>query len=401
MEFTAEQRMEATERVLGRVSGARPGPTLLCIAGVHGNEPAGVRAVANVLDRLAPRADHMRGDLVALSGNRQALAAGRRFIDRDLNRAWTDERLERLRGANGLAALDVEDREQIELLGAIEDAIEGARGPVYVLDLHTTSGAGGPFTTFGDTLPNRTFAAQLPVPMILGFEEQLEGTLPAFLGRHGLVTVVYEAGQHQEPRAVDRAEAGVWIAAEAAGLLPEGWVPEATWGRKLLRRDVEGLPRVMEMRYRHAIGPTDQFRMEAGFRNFQPVAAGQTIARDVRGDVRVREAGRILMPLYQAQGEDGFFLIREFTPLWLHASYVLRRMRVDRFAHLLPGVSREAASPDMVRVHKRVARWYALQLFHLLGFRKQEDSGDLLVLHRRRYDEVRYLRRGPRPEPLR
>ena len=271
---------------------------------------------------------------------------------------------------------------------------------MYVLDLHTTSGGGGPFTAFGDTLPNRAFAAHVPVPMILGLEEQLEGTLLAFLGRHGLVAVVFETGQHEEPRAVDRAEAGVWLAAAAVGLMPEAALPEAAAGRKFLQRESAAVPRVMEMRYRHAIGPGDAFRMDPGYRNFQPVALGQSVARDVRGAVRVHERGRILMPLYQAQGEDGFFLIREVTPLWLSVSYALRRMGADRLAPFLPGVRRDPAAPDIVRVDKRVARWYALQLFHLLGFRKEEDAGDVLVLWRRRWDDARYVRRGPHPEPL-
>jgi len=390
----------AVERVLGRVSGKRPGPTLLCIAGLHGNEPAGVSAASTVLERLAPRARVMRGDVVALAGNRRALAAGCRFIDRDLNRAWTDERLDRMRREGRLNGT-AEDHEQVELLGAIEEVVGAARGPVYVLDLHTTSGGGGPFTTFGDTLPNRAFATHLPVPMILGIEELLEGTLLAFLGGHGLVAVVYETGQHTEPAAADRAEAGIWLEIGALGLLPERHLPEARTARAFLRGDTEALPRLMEMRYRHPIGPEDQFRMNPGWENFRPVEPGQPLARDVRGEIVANQGGRMLMPLYQAQGEDGFFLIREFAPFWLRVSRVLRTLRADHLLHLLPGVGRDPARPDTLIVRKHVARWYALQLFHLLGYRRVEDAGDHLLVRRRRYDDVRYVRRGPHPEPLR
>ena len=38
------------DRVLGRVRGARSGPTLLCVGGMHGNEPAGVYALQSVLE---------------------------------------------------------------------------------------------------------------------------------------------------------------------------------------------------------------------------------------------------------------------------------------------------------------------------------------------------------------
>lgn len=393
------ERASFRPRVLGRVRGERAGPSLICIGALHGNEPAGVEGLERVLARLQERAARLSGEFVALIGNRAALAGGRRFVDRDLNRAWTVERLGRLRSQGRLNG-HAEDREQVELLEAIEAVVAEARGPVYVLDLHTTSGHGGPFSTFGDTLPNRDFAAHIPVPMILGLEELVDGTLLAYLGSHGMVAVVLECGQHQETRAADRAEAGSWLAIAAAGLLPEGGLPEAGRSRKLLAGESRRLPRVLEMRYRHDIGPLDGFHMDPGYENFQPVRAGQVVARDARGPVRVAMDGRILMPLYQAQGEDGFFLIREFNPLWLRASTILRRLRVDRIAHWLPGVRRDPSLPDALVVDKRVARWGALQLFHLLGFRKLEDAGRRLVMRRRSYDEFRFVHRPPPPEPL-
>lgn len=341
----------------------------------------------------------MRGDFVALAGNRSALALSRRFVDRDLNRAWSDDRIDRLRGARDVG-VSAEDREQMELLDAIEAVVEEARGPVYFLDLHTTSGFGGPFTTFGDTLSNRELAAHIPVPMILGLEELVDGTLLAFLGGHGIVGVAYESGQHDEPRAVDRAEAGIWLTVATVGLVEQALLPEATEGWKLLAHDSGHLPKAMEMTYRRDIGPLDGFVMDPGYENFQPVKAGQVVAKDVHGPVHIERDARILMPLYQTQGEDGFFLIREFSTFWLRASYILRSLRVDRWVHRLPGVSLDAGMPDAVVVDKRVARWGAQQLFHLLGFRKHEDAGPRLVMRRRRFDDVRYVVRGPKPERL-
>ena len=213
--------------------------------------------------------------------------------------------------------------------------------------------------------------------------------------------MAYESGQHDEPGAVERAEAGVWIALTAAGLLPEDRVPEAARGRKLLQRQRGTIPRVLEMRYRHHIRPEDEFSMDPGFRSFQPVSRGQAIARDVRGEVRVGEGGHILMPLYQKQGEDGFFVVREFEPFWLHVSYILRRLRVDRIAHWLPGVQRSPDAPNVVMVDKNVARWFALDLFRLLGFRRTEDAGSRLVMRRRAYDEVRFVTRAAAPKRIR
>jgi predicted deacylase len=63
-----------TERVVGHVVGTAPGPTLVCIASVHGNEPAGARALHNVFRNLASTAAGLRGVFLGLAGNLAALA---------------------------------------------------------------------------------------------------------------------------------------------------------------------------------------------------------------------------------------------------------------------------------------------------------------------------------------
>jgi predicted deacylase len=387
------------DRLLGRLDGAEDGPTLICVAGIHGNEPAGVHAVLRVLSKVGERVERMSGRMVAFAGNMTALETGRRFVDRDLNRAWTTDRLARLR-ENGSDRDSVEDREQVELLSAIETVLRSVNGPVYALDLHTTSGPGGVFSAFTDSLPHREFASKFPVPMIFGLEELVDGTLLNLLSEHGIVSLTIETGQHDEPEAIDRAEAAVWIAMVSAGLLPEELVPELVDARQRLERDCAHIPRALEMRYKRDVVDGDGFSMKAGYRNFQRVERGDVVARDREGEVALLESGRLLMPLYQEQGEDGFFLVREFQPFWMGVSLVMRRAGLSRIAHWLPGVRRVEGTDDEVIVNKRVARFYARQLFHLLGFRQLEDGGDVLLMRRRRFDETRYLRQAPTPRPL-
>ena len=372
-------------RLIGRVCGHSEGPTLICVVGIHGNEPAGVHAVRRVLAALSGREQRVEGSLVALAGNMAALRVGRRFVDRDLNRAWTPERLERLLAAGG-AGGSVEDREQLELLEDLEGVLRRAPGPVFALDLHTTSGPGGIFSVFTDALPHRAFALDLPIPMVFGLEELVDGTLLNLLSEKGVVALTVETGQHDEPAAVDRAEAAIWIALVSAGLLSERDVPEVIEARRMLRRASSQLPRALEMRYRRDVKDGDRFVMNPGYQNFQPVRAGDHVATDARGDVVVAERGRLLMPLYQEQGEDGFFLVREFSGFWMGLSRVMRTIGLSRVAFWLPGVKRVAGSVDEVVVDKRIARFFARQLFHLLGFRQLEESGTSLVMRRRRFD---------------
>ncbi|MCP5110145.1 MAG: hypothetical protein GY953_04855, partial [bacterium] len=234
---------------------------------LHGNEPAGVHALRRVLDSLRDRQSEMSGRMIAFAGNVTALHAGRRFVDRDLNRAWTTARLKTLR-QNGNAGATVEDREQVELLDEIELVLRAATGAVFALDLHTTSGPGGVFSVFTDSLPHREFAAGFPIPMVFGLEELVDGTLLNLLSEHGVVALTVETGQHDEPAAIDRAEAAIWIAIVDAGLLPERLVPEVRDARRLLERDAGHLPRALEMRYKRGVVVGDGFEMEPGYENF-------------------------------------------------------------------------------------------------------------------------------------
>jgi succinylglutamate desuccinylase len=277
----------------------------------------------------------VRGEVVILVGNRAALAAARRFVGRDLNRAWFDRRGQDVASPSQLPSepeepAHPEDREQRELLIEIEAAVARARGTILVLDLHTFSGRGCAFTTASDSLPERDFATAIPVPTILGLDEMVTGTLLSYLHQRGYVTAGFESGRHDEPAAIDRAEAGLWIAIVAAGCLRSNHAPEARAGRRRLEVELSGLRRVFEMSHRHAVAPGDGFRMRPGFENLQPVAAGTILAEDHRGLIAAPRSGRVLMPLYQEQGEDGFFLVRE-VPRWRRlVARALRRRSLRR-----------------------------------------------------------------------
>ncbi len=370
----------ARGRVLGR-AGRPGGPLLICVAGLHGNEPAGVDGLARVLERLAADGSGLRGELVGLIGHRRALLAGVRFLGMDLNRMWVAERLGRLRA--GGAPDGPEEEELRELDGEIERLRAAAAGPVFVLDLHSTSAPSPAFAVLDDALANRAFALALSVPLVLGLEEQLVGPLLHHLVDDGVVSIGFESGQHDDPASADVAEAAVWAALEASGVLEPGGRPELVAARLRLEREAAGLPAVTEVVYRHAIAPGAGFAMAPGFRGFEPVRAGQPLGRDRGGTVASPRAGRVLMPLYQAQGDDGYFLVREVRPFWLRLSAAMRRRRLERWLHLLPGVRRHPERAGAFVVDRRVARWYALEIFHLLGFRRLGAGGPELVVSRR------------------
>ena len=271
------------EHLIGAYTGNHSGPTLIVIGSVHGNEPAGFKALVDISKRLTQLSERLRGRVYLLAGNTRALPKRVRYIDRDLNRSWTRNNL----GVIGVQRLpDVSEcRDLAELNNLLDSILITARSEVYVLDLHSTSADGVPFATVGDTLRNRKFAQKFPVTILLGIEEQLDGTLLEFLNNAGAVTLGFEGGQHESDETVKNHSSLVWLAMANAGILAEKDVPDIASHRSRLASGKHG-PRVVEVRYREAIKPEDAFDMVAGFNNFDPVEKGQVLANNSSGPVR-------------------------------------------------------------------------------------------------------------------
>ena len=372
-------------RRIGLLEGDESGPLLLCVGGIHGNEHAGLAAAERVLGALEGYRSRFRGRFVALAGNLTALGRGTRFVDRDLNRQWMAERIGSLKRMGADSPL-VEDREQVQLVDALETEFGRAGGPAYFLDLHTSSADGPPFVTIGDTLRNRDFARQLGLPVVLGLEEQIDGALLEYINNQGYVTVGVEAGQHDASTSVDHHEAVLWLALFTAGNLPDLAAEKVERCRRILRDASLGVPRILEVRYRHVVRKDDGFVMMPGFRNFQFTSPGQVVAQDHSGPIRTHRAAGILLPLYQAQGNDGFFIVRKVHPLWMRVSALFRRLGLPRLAAWLPGIRPHPDMEETLLVNTRIARFFPLQVLHLLGFRKRRWHGNILLVTRRKHD---------------
>ena len=369
------------ERVMGRVRGQEAGPSLVVVAGIHGNEPAGVEAGRRVLARLARGDIGLRGELVILGGNVAALRTGARYIERDLNRGWTDDAIARLQQV-ARESLRAEDKEQAELLAAIEEVRSSARGDVHLADLHTSSAPGVPFVIFGDTLVQRRFVRVFPIPVIIGLVEHVDGVLSEFWSRRGLVTFSVEGGQHADPLSRDGLEAILWLSLAQAGMFTTSTPPEVARAISLLDERRGGLPRVLDVLSRHSINADDEFVMEPGYRNVHRIAKGTLLARDRRGEIRAASDGVVVLPLYQKLGNDGFFWAVEVSDRRLKVSELLRRLHVDDVVALLPGVRRDPADARKLQVSTPIARTQLLSLLQLLGYRREKKTGTTSTVER-------------------
>jgi predicted deacylase len=379
-----ERRNAARDRhLISANTKRRIGPTLIVVGGLHGNEPAGVEAMRRAVPQLNGIENKLRGRVYFVIGNTRAISKGERFVDIDLNRAWTRADMANV----GTAELcrKSEGLELTELDQLFDSILVTARNEVFVLDLHSTSAAGVPFATVGDTLRNRHFAQDFPVRILLGIEEQLEGTMLEYLNNAGCVTLGFEGGSHDSEQTVANHEAMIWLALVNSGVMWEEDVPRLDMYRDRLKSAPFDRG-IMEVRYREAVAPQDMFEMKPGFKNFDPVIKGEVLASNKYGDILAPQSGMLLMPLYQKLGDDGFFIVRGVARFWLWLSEVLRRLKVQEFVPYLPGVAVDPRDRETLTINTHVARFFPLQVFHLLGFRRRKWVDKKLVVSRRRHD---------------
>ncbi len=297
---------ELPDRIIDRLGS--PGPVMICVGALHGNEPGGVEALQRVCARLRKEGLEMGGTLLALRGNRPALQVDKRAIERDLNRVWTQEKLDAL-GVQDPAEDDQTDREQRGIWQELDSLRKSGR-PLFLLDLHSTSGGGPPFVVVLGKESCQRLATQIGAPCVHGLNESIRGTLASWFSDGWGASMVVEGGKSKTESTVRHLEAAVYSGLGAAGLLPESH-ERVRMARQLLRQESDGLPEHVKVFHReatHGMG----FEMGEGhsrrFRSFDAVLQGDVLAENSAGQVLAPSNGYLIMPLYQDQGGEGFFL---------------------------------------------------------------------------------------------
>ncbi len=371
------------ERSIGAHGVAGSGRVVAAVGGIHGNEPGGVEGARRVLSALRESRIDLAGRFVAFAGNVAGLREKRRYLDADLNRIWTADRLARLR--SGGRPEHREEAEMLALTTVLDAELAASRGPAVVLDLHSTSAGGPPFSVMEDSLRNRAVAFALPIPVILGLEEAIAGSMLDHYGERGRIAVGVEAGAHDDAATADRHESALWLVLVATGLLPASRVPAPGHAahRERLASAARGLPAVVEILHRHGTRDGDGFAMEPGFVNFAEVRRGRLLARDASGPLRAARSGLLLLPRYQGQGDDGFFLGRRVPVAWLRLSSALRRLRAERLLPFLPGVRPDVGDARVLSADPRIARLALVPVFHLFGYRRSATREGRILFTRR------------------
>lgn len=298
------------DRIIAEINGKDPGPLVILIGSLHGNESAGVKAIEHVIDRIRHEKIRVRGHLVGLVGNVQAREQRKRYIDYDLNRSWRDEHIERLKN-NGQAPHFREDAEMVDLLEFFDRLSVNGYEDRICMDLHTTSSDNGNFIVVPDAASEHPVIKALKLPLIIDLEKHIKGTLLHYLQKKDILGFAFEGGLMGSEISVRLHIAGIWETLICSGAVDKERLPEEIQMNTLLQTFAAELPHKLRVKYHYWITEGDGFRMNPGYVNFQEVHEGEEIAKDHNGPVRAPIDGMIFMPLYQRSGNDGFFIVHE------------------------------------------------------------------------------------------
>ena len=301
------------DRLAGYVIGKNTKDLFLCVGGIHGNEREGVTALENVLNNLKTHSQDINGSIVGLRGNLKAIKEYKRYIDYDLNRIWRKSFIDKL-DDNTYTPKYHEEKELKGLFKAIHTTIDCFKPErMFFLDLHNTSSPKGTFAVSFSQNIQSTLSKKLKVPIIMGMEKALEGTLVEYIESLGYHGIAFEGGDLNAGTAGQILESGLWIILNAMGFIESDNIPKYKAHRSFLNSLVSGFPLMNEVRYVHKIDGTENFKMNPGFMNFQNVKKGDLLANDNKGSVIAPCSGVLLMPLYQNKGQEGFYIIEDLT----------------------------------------------------------------------------------------
>lgn len=298
--------MEEVSRIIGEYDSGKKGPLLFITAGVHGNEPSGLIALKKVFEILERDQPQINGKVVGVSGNREALTKNVRYIDEDLNRTWTKENV-----ASGKEDSH-EKKEMFEIIEVLKKYPEEDFTKRYFLDCHTTSAASEPYISVQVVNDNDEWAHNFPTYIIRGFSDIVLGCIDHYESRIGMTGFTFEGGQHESKVSQLNHEGMIWLALQYACGLDLDSLKHYPEAAKMLE-EKRKKRKTFEIEYRHGLEDDDDFKMEPNFKNFQKLKKGELLAHQNGEPIYSNWDDYIFMPLYQSQGNDGFFIVKEVS----------------------------------------------------------------------------------------
>ncbi len=251
--------------------GKLPGPNVLVLGGVHGNEICGVDAIERLKDISI-----QSGTLRQIIANPEAVKQGKRFIDENLNRVIREN----------------SDPKTYEAKIA-QYLLPHLRWADYCLDVHASN---TPNTTPFIIGKDSELASSIPIDLVVtNMTKFYPDSTVGYAERHSTRSIAIEGGYVADPQSTDVAVVSIQNFLVRAGIVPGEIQPT-------LQRRLE----IFDQYHNN-----DEF-VPQDFSDFELVKEGQLLGYDGSKPIHAKDEGRIMFPRKRASGfGECYFLAKE------------------------------------------------------------------------------------------
>lgn len=262
----------------------QPGPTVVILGGVHGNETCGVEALKELQNIKIEK-----GKLILIYGNPKAIERNVRYVEQNLNRMFCDE--EKL--TSELKASYEYQRSRV-ILPYLQLAD-------YALDLHASfTPDSEPFIICeSNALPLVQYLPQNRV--CYGFTRLEPGGTDGYMNEKGKVGVCIECGYLNDPRSTQSAIQTAYLFLQALGMLSSS---------TLMTNQSQYYVEAYELYYTK----TDSFKLARSFQDFEEIKVGEIIGYDGSITIQSKTNQMILFARNRsAIGSEAFLLVKKLS----------------------------------------------------------------------------------------
>lgn len=285
--------MENIGDKIWRIEGRKPGPHLLVLGGVHGNERTGVQAVRWLRERFGPAGERLtRGTLTVALGNPEAVRRNTRGSapHHDLNRCFKADLL--------AAPRTYEEKRAAVLATYIAEADA-------LVDLHAVNTPSKPFAIATSHDPLRSaLAAAFPCDTyVVASDQVIPGSTDGWIDRCGGYGIGYESGYMKDLTRMAEVKAGVDRIMRKLGLYGSPRI--GTRKQKVITIEE---PLILE-------GESFTYAADRGKTSFEPVAKGDVLGLMDGKPLKAPFSGLLLFPkpkrLHKTGSPVGFLAVED------------------------------------------------------------------------------------------
>lgn len=171
--------------------GRQPGQTIAIIAGVHGNEVCGIKAI----DKLIPSLKIKSGKVIFIYANLEAIKQNKRFVEYNLNRCFLKIQSEDIKNT-------LEGRTAVQIMNILDEVD-------VLLDIHASNSTDSVPFIIGEE-KTWEFAKVMPLNIIsFNWNEFEKGATDDYMNSRGKIGFGIECGYVLDPKCQGIAETAI------------------------------------------------------------------------------------------------------------------------------------------------------------------------------------------------